>query len=423
MNNIKIEYVNTSLLNPALYNPRKWSTEQIKKLTESISKFGIIDPIIVNNHPERENIVIGGHFRLSICKDLGYLEVPVVYVSLSLDKEKELNIRLNKNQGEFDYDLLKNFDLSLLEDIGFTGDDLSNIWDNEVELLGEEFNEEKELQKIKKPKTKSGDLILLGNHRLICGSSNDHSVLERLFGTEKTSMIYSDPIYNINIDYSKGVGGKQNYGGDVEDSRTEEEYISFLTQNIKTALSFATKDCHVFYWNTEQQIWMVQSIYRTLGIQNKRVCLWIKNGHNPTPQVAFNKCYEPCIYGTIGSPYLSKKQQALTEVLNSEVGTGNQSLDNINIWTEKRLNKNEYAHATSKPPELHHKAILRCTKPNDIVFDSFGGSGSTLIACEQLNRRSYSVELEPIYCDLIINRYKKMTNGEVIVTPYEKATN
>ena len=413
---ITIVHVPVSELKVADYNPRKWNKEAEHQLKESITKFGIVDPLLVNSAKGRKNIIIGGHFRFSMIKSLNIQEVPVVYIDIpDLEKEKELNIRLNKNQGEFDLELLKEFDLTLLSDIGFSSLELSDIWDTPLEIIDEVFDEEKELAKIKIPKTQSGDLILLGTHKLVCGNSNDPDVLKKLFGKEKTSMIYSDPIHNINIDYAKGLGGKQNYGGDVEDNRTEEEYIAFLKKNIETAISFAHPDCHVFYWNTEQQIWIVQTLYRSLGIQNKRVCLWIKNGHNPTPQVAFNKCYEPCIYGTIGSPYLSKKQQALTEVLNADIGTGNQSLDDITIWAEKRLNKSEYAHATSKPSELHHKAIRRCTTPNDIVYDSFGGSGSTLIACEQLKRRAYVVELEPIYCDLIISRYEKMSGGKVRV--------
>lgn len=411
---LKIVYVNISDLTRADYNPRKWSEKQKAELKESIKRFGTVDPILVNNNPERMNVVVGGHFRLFVCKELGYTRMPVVYISLSLEQEKELNIRLNKNQGEFDFDLLKSFDINLLTDVGFDSEELSDIWDTNLDVESDDFDEQKEIQKIKTPITKLGDTIILGNHKLICGSSNDPEVVKKLFGSEKASMIYSDPVYNLQINYSKGLGGQQDYGGEVNDDRTEDEYIAFLKQNITTALTVAHKDCHIFYWNTEQQIWMLQTLYRDLGIANKRVCLWIKNGHNPTPQVAFNKCYEPCVYGTIGSPYLSKKQQGLTEVLNADVGTGNESLDDINIWTEKRLSRNEYAHATSKPPELHHKAIRRCTKPNDIVFDSFGGSGSTLIACEQLKRKAYLVELEPIYCDLIVTRYEKLTGTKAI---------
>ena len=233
-------------------------------------------------------------------------------------------------------------------------------------------------------------------------------------------MIYSDPIYNINLDYNKGLGGKQHYGGEVIDKRTDDEYREFLKRSIVNALAVCKPDVHVFYWNTEQHIWIIQTLYRELGIENKRVCLWIKNGHNPTPKVAFNKCYEPCIYGSKGTPYLSKKEQGLTEVMNKEITTGNDSIDELNIWTAKRLGSQEYSHATSKPVSLHEKAIRRCTLPNDIILDSFLGSGSTLIAAEQLKRVVYGVELEPVFCDLIIKRYEKLTGIKAIIISHEK---
>ncbi len=422
----KLEWytVRRKINNLILYdkNPRTLSKEQEKNLKKSLEQFNLVEiPAI-----DYDNKIIAGHQRIKVMQILGRgeeeIDVRISNRKLSKDEYERYLITSNAVTGSWDFDLLKDFDLDMLTDIGFDSDDLANIWDNSVETKHEEFNEKNELEKIKVPKTQLGDLIILGDHRLICGDSNNHHVLKRLFGTATASMIYSDPIYNINLDYNKGLGGKQNYGADVEDNRSEKEYIEFLRKNMSSALSVSHRDCHVFYWNTEQQIWMIQTIYRELGISNKRVCLWVKNGHNPTPQVAFNKCYEPCIYGTIGRPYLSKKEYGLTEVMNQNVGTGNESLDDINLWTEKRLSSKDYEHATSKPPELHHRAIRRCTKPNDIILDSFGGSGSTLIACEQLHRRAYLVELAPIFCDLIIARYEKYTGKKVtIIRNHEEA--
>lgn len=142
--------------------------------------------------------------------------------------------------------------------------------------------------------------------------------------------------------------------------------------------------------------------------------MWIKNGHNPTPGVAFNKCYEPCIYGTRGRPYLAKGIDSLNEVFNKELTTGNRLIDDIldllNIWLVKRMAGQDYQHATAKPPTLHEKAIRRCTRPGDLILDSFGGAGSTLVAADQLKRRSVLVELEPVFCDLIIKRYENLTH-------------
>ncbi len=412
---ISIVYVPVGDLRPAPYNPRKISDEAFAHLKESIARFRMIDPVIVNSAPKRRGVVIGGHMRLRAAKELGLKTVPVVYVNLpSLEKEKELNLRLNHNTGEWDFSKLKLFDIDALLDTGFDAEDLAHIWDENLETEDDGFEVDKELFKIKKPKTKLGDLYQLGPHRLICGDSTEPSVLKRLVGKDRASMIYSDPVYNIGIDYDRGIGGKQAYGGAVNDKRSPAEYRAFLKKSLEAALAVAKDDAHVFYWNDESQIGLVQSLFEEIGIANRRVCMWIKNGQNPTPSVAFNKCYEPCIYGTRGKPYLAKGVDSLNEIFNKEITTGNRAIDDIldllNIWLVKRMAGQDYQHATAKPPTLHEKAIRRCTRPGDLILDSFGGSGSTLVAAQQLKRRAFLVELEPAFCDLIIKRYEALSH-------------
>lgn len=424
--NLTVEYVSIGDLKMSEYNPRKHTKDQANKLKESIERFGMVDPIICNKAVSRENIVIGGHFRVKVSKELGFTTLPVVYLDIpDIEKEKELNIRLNKNTGEWDFELLKSFNFELLSDIGFSDIDLK-FWDAGLDTKDEEFDEEKELKEIQNPITQLGDIILLGSHKLICGDSTDPNVLKKLFGDEKASMIYSDPIYNIKLDYNKGVGGKQKYGGSVIDTRTNEEYKDFIHRSISTALAVCEKDLHIFYWCDESYIWLFQTLYRELGIRNKRVCLWIKNGQSPTPNTAFNKCYEPCVYGIIGQPFLHTSSQGLNEVLNKEMTAGNNLIseinDDMNIWLERRLSSKDYEHATSKPPKLHVKAIHRCTRPNEIILDCFSGSGSTLIAAHQLKRRVYAVELEPVFCDLTIRRFEKLTGIKAkIIKDHEEA--
>lgn len=410
---IKIEQVSTSLLKEAEYNPRKLTLKQEEDLTESIKKFGLADPLIVNGYKTRKNIIIGGHQRFKIAKKLGYKEVPVVYVSLTPAQEKEFNLRLNKNTGEWDWEMLKEFDTDLLLDIGFNDEDLSSIWDESLETEDDDFNQEKELEKIKKTNIKSEDMFSLGNHVLLCGDSTRIETVNKLVGKERINMIYCDPPYNIGLNYDKGIGGKKKYGGDVNDNKSDDEYREFLSKTISNALSVSEKDTHVFYYCDQQYIGMLQEIYKELGINSKRVCMWIKNGFNVTPQIAFNKCYEPCVYGTRGKPYLSHIKN-LNEILNKEVETGNRTIDDIldifDIWLVKRISGQEYEHPTQKPPTLHEKALRRCTKINDTVMDLFGGSGSTLIACEQLKRKCFIMEQNPIFCQLIINRFEKYAN-------------
>ncbi|MCB0510738.1 MAG: site-specific DNA-methyltransferase, partial [Bacteroidetes bacterium] len=329
----------------------------------------------------------------------------------------ELNLRLNRNTGDWDYDLLKEFDPTLLLEVGFDDSDLSNTWDDVLSIDEDGFDIEEELILIKDPNVREGQVFQLGRHRLICGDSTKAETLTKLLHDTKIDVFYSDPPYNISLDYNKGIGTRGKYGGTkVNDSKDRIGYKEFLTSCISNAKDYLKEDAHVFTWCDENYIGLLQEIYSELSIQHKRVCLWLKNNQNVTPQIAFNKAYEPCVYGTIGKPFLSQRVTNLNEVLNKEVGTGNRLLDDVedylNIWLAKRLPSNQYEHPTEKPVTLHEKPLRRCTKPGDKVLDLFGGSGSTLIACEQLNRTAYLVELDPIFCDLIIRRYERLTHDK-----------
>ncbi len=410
-------------LMPSPKNPRVMTDKSMEDLKKSLRKFNLVEiPAI-----DLDGRICAGHQRIRALQILGRgkeeIEVRVPNRKLTEKEYERYMLTSNAVIGSWDFEKLKDFDLDFLLDIGFDEVEIGNFWDKTLEVEDDDFNVEKEVKKIKEPKTKLGDLITLGSHRLMCGDSTDPTVIQKLFGSDKTSMIYSDPIYNINIDYNKGIGGKQGYGGAVIDNRSDFAYRELIKNSMVNALSVAKKDMHCFYWSDQRYIWLMQTLYKELGIENKRVCLWIKNGHNPTPTVAFNKCYEPCTYGTKGSPYLSDGKQNLNEVMNKEVGTGNEAFDAIgDVWTIKRLSGKEYEHATSKPPKLHEKAILRCTKPGDIILDSFLGSGSTLIAGEQLKRRVYGIELEPVFCDLTIKRWEQLTGLKAEINNHEKVS-
>lgn len=394
-------------------NPRTISPKQLADLTKSLKKFNLVEiPAI-----DKDGKILAGHQRLKVLQLLGRgdeeIDVRVPNRKLTEKEAEQYLVGSNALGGDWDFEKLKSFDLDLLLDVGFDQIDLSHLWDDQLEVKDEKFDVEEELKKIKKPKTKPGDLIHLGPHRLLCGSSTDPENLKRLFAGDTATMIYSDPPYNIKLDYAKGIGGKKDYGGNVQDNRSYEEYKVFIRDTLTAALSVASPNTHVFYWCDQTYIGLMQDLYRELGIDNKRVCLWLKNAQNPTPKVAFNKCYEPAVYGVRGKPYIAPDVKNLNEVLNKEVTTGNnlleESLDVLDVWLVKRLSGKEYEHATSKPPKLHEKAIRRCTKPGDIILDSFSGSASTLIAGEQLKRKVYAVELEPVFCDLAIKRYEALT--------------
>jgi DNA modification methylase len=407
---------------PQEVNPRKISDTQMSALQKSIKKFNLVEiPAI-----DYDGTILAGHQRIKALQLLGrgdeYIDVRIPNRTLTDKESKEYLIGSNKLGGDWDFELLKDFEYDLLLDVGFNEIELTSFWDTEIpkEVQEDDCDIEKELAKITEPKTKLGDIIHLGTHRVLCGDSTNKENLKRLLGNEYASMIYSDPVYNINIDYHGGIGGKKAYGGDVNDTRGYEEYMNFIEQALRASLEVSLPHTHVFYWCDQIYIGLIQEVYRRNGIDNKRVALWVKNNQNPVPSVAFNKVYEPCVYGVRGAPYLNNNIMNLHEVMNQEAGTGNDLLDDIHdIWISKRLPAQEYEHATSKPITLHEKAIKRCTKPNDIIIDSFLGSGSTLLCAQQLGRRVYGCELEPAFCDLIIKRYENMT-GEKAVIYHEK---
>lgn len=405
---------------PQEINPRTISESQLSALKESIKRFNLVEiPAI-----DTDGTVLAGHQRLKVLKLLGrgdeLIDVRIPNRALTKRESDQYLIGSNKLGGDWDIDLLKNFDPVDLSVAGFDEIELSALFDTEI---GEEkvFNEAKELQKIKTPQTKPGDIIKLGNHRVLCGDATDAANLKRLFSSKRAAMVYSDPVYNISVDYDGGIGGKQSYGGEVKDTRSFAEYRTFLDDSLVAALAVTKKNAHIFYWCDQIYIGVLQELYRTHNIANKRVCIWLKNGANPVPTVAFNKVYEPCVYGVRGTPYLAAHSTDNTEVLNEELGSGNTLLEDItDVWTEKRLNAKDYEHATSKPLSLHYRALRRCTKRGDIVLDSFLGSGSTLLAAEQIGRTVYGCELEPIFCDLIIRRFEQQTGVKAKIIAYEK---
>ncbi|MFA5770894.1 MAG: ParB N-terminal domain-containing protein, partial [Patescibacteria group bacterium] len=210
-NKLKVEYVDINVLKPSEYNPRKWDQNAINNLTESIKRYGLVDPLLVNNAQGREGVVIGGHFRLKVAKDLKITSVPVVYITITdLKKEKDLNLRLNRATGDWDFDLLKNFDESFLVDVGFSSEDLDRIFENDIP---EKFNLKEELEKIgiTEIKTNKGDIYELGNSRLMCGDSTVEAEVIQLMNGEKADMCLTDPPYRL--DY---LNGKKKHGKATE---------------------------------------------------------------------------------------------------------------------------------------------------------------------------------------------------------------
>lgn len=397
-------------------NPRIITDKQMKDLKRSLEKFNLAELPAINLNGK----IVAGHKRIEALILLGRgeeeIDVRVPSRMLTEAEFKDYLLTSNRSGGSWNYEMLStDFDVETLKITGFDDLDLSKIFDDNVTLTDDEWNNQEEIKKIKKTSVKVGDMYQLGRHRLICGSSLEKQNVDKLMDGVRVDMINTDLPYNINLSYGKGVGNKKNYGGQMDDNKSDEEYRDFVKKIIQNALSVTNKNAHLIFWCDERYVWLLQTLYKELEIDSKRLLVWIKNNSSPTPAVAFNKATEYAVYGTVGSPYLSKNVMDLNEIQNYEMTNGNNLHTEIidNLMLTKRLPSNQYEHPTEKNPEIHYKAIKRCTKIGDVILDLTAGTGSILMACEKLNRTAYLCEIEPLFCQVIINHYEKLTGQKV----------
>lgn len=400
-------------------NPRKLSEVQLEGLKRSLKKFNLAELPAINT----DGTLVAGNQRILALSLIGReneeIEVRVPNRPLSEAEFRDYLLTSNRSGGSFDFEkLAEEFSIDELLTAGFDSLDLSNIFDDNLEVTDDEIDIEKEIKTAEKTDIKRGDHFSLGVHALICGDSTDRNVVAKLVGDNRIDLINIDYPYNLGVDYSAGLSGNKNYGGTTNDKKSDPQFRQFLADILENAMSVTNDNCHVFTWLDEKYIGMMQDVFQSVGVDFKRLCLWAKNNHNPTPQIAFNRAVELCMYGTKGRPHLSGKYKNLTEFQNKEIASGNRLIDDIldmfQIWLVKRLPVNEYMHPTMKPPTLYEKSLRRCSKPGDKVLDLTAGSGSLLVACEALKRQAFLAEIEPAFCQVIINRFQNISHEPVI---------
>jgi DNA modification methylase len=429
---LQVVYVPVRELHAATYNPRKWDAVAEAQLTESIKRFGVVDPLLVNSAPKRKGIVIGGHFRLAVLKKSGAKEVPVVYVNIpDVAKEKELNLRLNKNTGEFDLELLSKFDEAFLTDIGFSSENLDEVFG--VDENPETFDLQKELEKLKisKVEVQKGDTWQLGDHRLFCGDSTVEADVLKLMGKEKADMCFTDPPYIL--DYLRGKkkkDGKATEGFGLKRDRkyleTDELPENFSDLWMANVAMIQKPDFSIIIfenpknlrtiWTAMEQHWKYRNTI-TWRLPNRMQGFSAKyKFFNKTDialvgtrgKVALNlddegellqQEYENAIFATSGSPhwepYQKGKKYCPTDFIDYKAADEKSSGQGIIFGT--------------KPIEILVPYLKVLTKRDDIVIEPYGGSGSTLIACERMKRRCRLMEKVPTYSQVIIRRWEKLT--------------
>ena len=393
---MKIQTMKVSELKFAPYNPRKIADKELAKLKRSISEFGYVEPIVWN---KRTGFVVGGNQRLKILRELGIEEVDVVVVDLDDAKEKALNVALNKISGEWDFIKLKDvltdidtgdFDIELT---GFDLDEIENLITFDKEPEEDNFDADAAIDEIEEPKTKRGDIYLLGKHRLMCGDSTDKATVDKLMDGKKADMVFTDPPYGVNVKGGKGKGNT--IAGDLTQTA-----IPF---SFEICVKQATKDKARFYFcGGEGNIGLYFKLFERYLAQIPKLLIWVKNGF-VLKQNGYHNQYELIFYGfKAGGGGKEYWYSGRTEDEASDV------------WRVSRDATTSYLHPTQKPIELPARAIRNSSKAGDTIFDPFGGSGSTLIACEQLNRTCYMMEIDPKYCQVIVDRMRKLDPDIVI---------
>jgi DNA modification methylase len=372
---------------PAEYNPRHLTNEQATHLEASLKRFGAVDPAIINTHPDRKNIIIGGHQRLKTAQRLGWETFPCVELELDKEKERELNIRLNKNTGGWDYDALANyFEVEELTDWGFSDEEL--FGDIEAEELEAEEDNYEEPEDIKVDVV-LGDLIEIGEHRLLCGDSTDSDAVASLMNGEKADMVFTDPPYGVS--YTGGHNKKQREG--IESDEFQDDKLSSLFEDAINNACIFSKDTSPFYiWYAGGKSKETYAGLSKTPIEVRAVICWykVKSGSGAFMS-QYIPNYEPCIYGF-------KKGKSI-----NWYGATNEKT----VWEFPKDKQNNF-HLTQKPIDVVERALKNSSKSNDLIYDSFLGGGSTMVASHQLKRKCYGMELDPKYCQVIIDRMRKL---------------
>lgn len=386
----KLSFINgrrkLSELVPASWNPRQLTEKQAKDLRKSLEKFDLAEVPVVN----LDGMIIAGHQRTKILFQLhGDMEIDVRLPSrLMTEAEvKEYNVRSNKNTGEWDFDLLaNNFDLDELLDWGFTEDELK--LDLESEIIEGNTDEDEVPEAPERPITVLGDVWLLGKHRLMCGDSTSIDAVEKLMDGKKADMVFTDPPYGMSYG---GGRGKKNFEMIKGDDAEGEDLIALVRSALlNAALSSRANIAYYicFPWRTYAEF---ESAIVGIDLEVASCIVWNKKSIG-----LGNKHYRPqheFIFYVKGGEWFGDKSQS-------------------DVWEMSRGATGEYVHPTQKPVELIEMALKNSSKHEDYIVDVFGGSGSTLIACERLGRINHSMELDPSYCDVIINRWQNFTGEE-----------
>lgn len=389
---------NIDELVPYENNPRK-NDAAVDKVSESLKTFGWQQPIVI----DRNNVIVAGHTRFKAAQKLGMESVPVKYADELSDEEiKAYRLADNKTSefSEWDFDAL-DLELKNIKDIDMEGFGFDlNVFDEEKEIVEDDFN----ASLPDNPASKHGNIYRLGRHKLMCGDSTDLECVKRLVGGVPVDLLLTDPPYNVDYDAkeqslekvrpNRRVTLKKNTGIE-NDKMGDHEFREFLRKAFANAYEVMKSGAAFYIWHAESEGYNFRGACRDSGLDVKQCIIW-KKQHITLGRQDYQWIHEPCLYGwkngASHSWYSDRKQTTVLEF--------------------DKPNRSEL-HPTMKPVALFDYLIKNSTKEGDIVLDLFGGSGTTIMACEQNGRAGYVMEYDPKYVDVIIKRWEDFTGEKV----------
>ena len=396
----KVEKRTVSSLIPFAKNSRTHSDEQVAQIAASIKEWGWTTPILIDTDGQ----IIAGHGRLMAARKLGVEEVPVMVADGWTENQKRAYViadnKLALNAG-WDNELLS-LELNDLKDIGFdielTGFSLDELADLTPIEIEEGLTDEDAVPEIpEEPITKLGDIWILGNHRLMCGDSTSIDAVEKLLESQKADLLFTDPPYGVSYE---GGHNKKKRQGIIADTLQGEDLTDLFYESLSTAIAWVKDGAAFYVWYASGKSVETYASLSKLPLNLRAVIQWykVKSGLGAFMSQYIPNC-EPCMY-------LHKEGCSP-----AWYGPSNEKT----VWELKKEPKNDY-HPTQKPVELPERAITNSTKQGDTVLDLFGGSGSTLIACEKIHRHARLMELDPKYCDVIVKRWEEFTGKKAVLS-------
>lgn len=388
----KYENVSIDKLKPYERNARTHSDTQVEKIAKSIKEFGFINPVLIDGNFG----IIAGHGRVLGAKKLGMTEVPCLFVEDLTKAQKKAYILADNKlalDAGWDDEILK-VELNELKDMNF---DLSLTGFDDIEINGLEEpyeiveDEAPEVDEKNEPITQLGDIWQLGEHRLMCGDSTDAGTVAILMDGKKADLLLTDPPYNVAYE------GKTKDALTIEnDKMGGEEFREFLVNAFTAAVSVLKEGGGFYVWFASREHCNFETALNESGLEVRQELIWKKNTMVLGRQ-DYQWKHEPCLYGwKDGASHNWYSDRCQTTILEFNKPARNGE------------------HPTMKPVELFAYQIKNSTKKGNIVLDLFGGSGTTIIACEQTGRIGYSMELDPKYCDVIIKRYENLTGKKAV---------